>query len=164
MRTGPISGPAPSVPAPPPASKPSPATAQQAPPPATAPPSPQVQAQARACERALAEQLSKAQILFDSGTARLDRSNRALLDRLAAAVKTCPGVVRVQGHTDSKGSAGSNQKLSDARAAAVRDALLARGVNPRQIVAEGYGETRPLARNSTEAGRAANRRIEFHAD
>ena len=121
-------------------------------------------AQAKACERTLAELMSQSQILFDSATATLDKSNRGLLDRLAAAARKCPGVVRVQGHTDSKGGAKSNQELSEARAAAVRDALLARGLAPDKVVAEGYGETRPLARNSTRDGRAANRRIEFRAD
>ncbi|WP_083791056.1 OmpA family protein [Thalassobium sp. R2A62] len=62
------------------------------------------------------------------------------------------------GHTDSSGSDVTNNALSAARALAVRDALVARGVDAERISAQGYGESEPIATNETEEGRAANRR------
>jgi outer membrane protein OmpA-like peptidoglycan-associated protein len=69
--------------------------------------------------------------------------------------------VRVEGHTDSKGSDAYNIKLSQRRANAVRDYLIAHGVEADRLVAVGYGETRPVADNGTAEGRARNRRVEF---
>jgi outer membrane protein OmpA-like peptidoglycan-associated protein len=70
-------------------------------------------------------------------------------------------VVEISGHTDSKGKAKINQQLSQKRAEAVRNFLIARGIAPDRIVARGYGSTQPLAPNTSEEGRAKNRRIEF---
>jgi outer membrane protein OmpA-like peptidoglycan-associated protein len=69
--------------------------------------------------------------------------------------------VQVIGHTDSVGSATYNRELSLARADAVRDALAVYGVDPARIRVEGRGEFEPRASNETEAGRAANRRVEI---
>jgi OOP family OmpA-OmpF porin len=70
--------------------------------------------------------------------------------------------VEVAGHTDSTGSAATNVRLSEARAAAVRAYLARRGVAPDRMVARGYGSSRPVAPNATAAGRARNRRVELH--
>jgi outer membrane protein OmpA-like peptidoglycan-associated protein len=72
--------------------------------------------------------------------------------------------IRIEGHTDSTGSAAHNEQLSLHRALAVRDVLATRGVNPRQMLVEGAGAARPIADNSTPEGRAQNRRVELHID
>ena len=70
-------------------------------------------------------------------------------------------VVEVAGHTDSDGSTAANLELSDRRANTVRDYLIARGVNPKNITARGYGESQPTADNETPEGKAENRRVEL---
>ncbi|MFJ4134694.1 OmpA family protein, partial [Pseudomonas cyclaminis] len=68
--------------------------------------------------------------------------------------------VEVAGHTDSVGPDAYNQKLSQRRADAVKQVLVKDGVAPSRVTAVGYGESRPVADNATEAGRAVNRRVE----
>jgi outer membrane protein OmpA-like peptidoglycan-associated protein len=68
--------------------------------------------------------------------------------------------LEVDGHTDSEGSDASAQRLSEQRAAVVRDALVRAGIPPDAIVARGFGKTHPLLSNDTSAGRAQNRRVE----
>jgi OmpA-OmpF porin, OOP family len=68
--------------------------------------------------------------------------------------------IRVTGHTDSTGSADYNQKLSMRRAEAVRDYLISLGGDPKKFEVIGAGETKPIADNSTPAGRTKNRRVE----
>ena len=74
----------------------------------------------------------------------------------------CDVEVTVEGHTDSTGSAALNERLSLARAQAVRDALVIRGVAADLLDAEGYGAAWPVASNETSEGREQNRRIEFN--
>jgi OOP family OmpA-OmpF porin len=69
--------------------------------------------------------------------------------------------VEIAGHTDSVGSDAYNNNLSMRRANAVRDFLITQGMNPKNMVAKGYGESQPVADNKTDAGRAQNRRVEF---
>lgn len=69
-------------------------------------------------------------------------------------------IVNVYGHTDSQGSDGYNLTLSQRRASSVSQFLAGRGVNPNRLNTQGYGESQPIADNSTEAGRARNRRVE----
>jgi outer membrane protein OmpA-like peptidoglycan-associated protein len=69
--------------------------------------------------------------------------------------------VRVEGHTDDVGEDAFNQTLSDGRAAAVRDYLIGKGVAVDRLEAQGFGETRPIADNTTKAGKEQNRRVEF---
>ena len=71
--------------------------------------------------------------------------------------------IEIGGHTDSQGSAAFNQKLSEERAQAVREWAQANcpGLTPGNYTFKGYGETKPVAKNSTAAGRAQNRRVEF---
>ena len=68
--------------------------------------------------------------------------------------------IDVYGHTDSTGSDAYNQTLSERRATSVADYLASHGVQPARIGTRGYGETQPIASNDTDAGRAANRRVE----
>ncbi len=101
-------------------------------------------------------------IWFQSGKADLVDSSRAALGRAAVAiVKAKNAMIEVAGFTDEKGSPSLNQLLSQARAETVRTYLVALGVPSSQLTAKGYGSTQPVASNSTEAGRAKNRRMEF---
>ncbi len=101
-------------------------------------------------------------IFFNSGSSRLDDASRPLLDSLAGILERCPGMrVEVGGHTDSVGTSRNNLRLSDDRANAVVDYLLAKGLNGDTIIGKGYGENVPIADNATRAGRDKNRRIEF---
>ncbi|WP_454739081.1 OmpA family protein [Cupriavidus necator] len=101
--------------------------------------------------------------LFRSGSAALNPgSNRVLIGALEM-IKAHPDKrVVVAGHTDTNGNPGSNLKLSEARAASVRDWLAdAAGLPLTHFAIQGYGDTRPKTSNDTEAGRAANRRVEI---
>ncbi|MEZ5997930.1 MAG: OmpA family protein [Hyphomonas sp.] len=113
------------------------------------------------CESNLESLLGDARIEFASGSAVIDPSSNDLLDRVAAAVKACPGRLQIEGHTDSTGIAEDNLTLSRNRAFAVRNALIARDVNPQRLTARGFGATRPVAANTSPEGRARNRRIEI---
>jgi OOP family OmpA-OmpF porin len=85
------------------------------------------------------------------------------LSAAAAALAADPTLtLEVHGHTDNTASTDYNQRLSEARANAVRDYFIHRGIQPNRIQAKGFGETKPAAANETEAGRALNRRIELH--
>jgi len=85
-----------------------------------------------------------------------------VLDGVAASLVDNPTVtVEVGGHTDNTGRRAPNLTLSDARANAVRDYLIARGVQASQLTARGYGPDQPVSDNTTVAGRAANRRVEL---
>jgi OmpA-OmpF porin, OOP family len=94
------------------------------------------------------------------GAAR--RESRATLDAIADILRECGELpLEIAGHTDSQGSAETNQRLSQERAEAVINALLERRVLVAGMVARGYGQDRPIADNATAAGREANRRIEI---
>jgi outer membrane protein OmpA-like peptidoglycan-associated protein len=130
-----------------------------APPHSEAPPAPLTR---QGCEHSLAGILAGEQIEFATGSAKIDAKSGALLDQLARQVRSCPGAIRIEGYTDTVGRGRVNQQLSQARAAAVRSALITRGISAKRLTAKGYGARRAIADNSTEAGRAENRRIEFH--
>ncbi len=99
---------------------------------------------------------------FAYGSSELSDELIGLLNIAAAILTRNPTLIgTVEGHTDDVGSEGFNQRLSEARAKAAIDYLVAAGVDPSRLVAVGLGESRPIADNATAAGRAANRRIEF---
>jgi len=100
---------------------------------------------------------------FETGSAELLVDSHAALDKVAETAKKYPNLkLRVEGHTDSTGSASLNQTLSQKRADAVRDYLVnTAGIPADQVVAAGFGQTRPIASNETSEGRAQNRRVEF---
>lgn len=103
-----------------------------------------------------------ADISFASGRADIQPRLRPILDQFASDLHRQTNTdVRVIGHTDSVGSDDYNQTLSVQRAQSVKDYLSARGVNPAQIMVAGRGEREPIADNSSEAGRARNRRVEI---
>lgn len=101
-------------------------------------------------------------IYFSSGSSRHDSKSEPLLNSLAGIISRCPNmVIEVGGHTDAIGSTANNQRLSEARANAVRQYLISQDLPSEVLVTKGYGETAPLKSNDTSEGRWANRRIEF---
>lgn len=101
-------------------------------------------------------------VLFAFGKEGLMPSSRPKLDKLAQFLRENPERnLRVEGYTDSVGTAHYNQRLSERRAVTVRDALIRRGVMAERINAMGYGKDFPVASNATEQGRAMNRRVEI---
>lgn len=101
-------------------------------------------------------------VYFDTGKATLkSESNKAIKIMYEMLVTNPSMVIELQGHTDSQGDDKQNQKLSEDRAKAVRDALIAKGINGSRMTAKGYGETVPIADNASEEGRAKNRRTVF---
>lgn len=89
-------------------------------------------------------------------------TERKALVRVVRALKGCATLkIEVGGHTDNVGSAGYNEKLAKTRAEAIRALLIKRGVDASRIRTAGYGFAKPVAANSSVAGRAQNRRIEF---
>lgn len=107
--------------------------------------------------------LSKRDVNFVTGSARLDARSLQVINAMTALVMKCvqSGDLRVEvgGHTDSQGDSAFNMDLSQKRADAVVEALEKRGIPADAITAAGYGDTKPVAGNDTEEGRAANRRV-----
>ena len=99
-------------------------------------------------------------LLFETNSAVLKTDSNAQLQNIAEILRAYPHVnVKVGGYTDNSGDPTANLQLSQDRANSVRQALIGLGVSPDRLTAEGYGEQHPLASNSTEAGRAQNRRV-----
>ncbi len=113
------------------------------------------------CNEAFKTQLSQSVIRFQTGSAVIQAASRPLLSQLAEMARTCPGELIVEGHTDDVGDAAMNRDLSQRRAQAVLEALIDLNIRPGRLTASGFGESRPLASNSTSTGRAQNRRIEI---
>ncbi|PWW04417.1 outer membrane protein OmpA-like peptidoglycan-associated protein [Hoeflea marina] len=101
-------------------------------------------------------------ITFDSDQSALKPQFYNTLNSVALVLKKFErSLVDVAGHTDSTGSDSYNQQLSQQRAQSVASYLISQGNNPQRFYVQGYGESRPVADNSSEAGRAANRRVEI---
>ncbi len=97
---------------------------------------------------------------FETNSATLTADSRPALDKVAADLKKYPRLkVELQGHTDNTGADQYNRALSQRRAESVRTYLLEQGVNATQLTATGYGESQPVADNTTAEGRAENRRV-----
>lgn len=104
----------------------------------------------------------KGDVTFNTNSAIVKSELNSEIDRVAGILNQYPNtLIRVEGHTDSKGSDALNMDLSRRRANAVRDILVQRGVVATRIEAIGYGKTMPVATNDTTAGRARNRRVEI---
>ncbi len=120
------------------------------------------EASAATCQRAFQQLMRNNVIEFESGSAVINSSSRALLDNLATVARRCDSyAIAVAGHTDNVGDPALNMTLSQTRAQAVRDYLAERGVAADRLSARGYGQTAPKAPNNTAQNRARNRRIEF---
>jgi outer membrane protein OmpA-like peptidoglycan-associated protein len=101
-------------------------------------------------------------IFFDSNSWEIKPASQVELDILVALVKENPGLkIEIGGHTDNVGKPADNLVLSNNRAKAVTAYLGTKGISPSRLIAKGYGESRPVADNNTEAGRAVNRRTEM---
>ena len=101
-------------------------------------------------------------IEFETGKANIKKKSYPLLNQIAKIfIENKDYIVEVQGHTDNTGSYEINKELSDKRANAVRDYLIAQGVDFQRLSAVGYGPDVPIADNKTKSGRAKNRRVEF---
>ncbi|GMG82860.1 OmpA family protein [Paralimibaculum aggregatum] len=100
-------------------------------------------------------------VLFETDEAALTPAGLTRVQRIAAYLRAHPGeAVVIEGHADARGPARYNQGLSERRAAAVADALLAQGVDTPRIVYSGLGESSPIASNASATGRQLNRRVE----
>jgi outer membrane protein OmpA-like peptidoglycan-associated protein len=104
-------------------------------------------------------------ILFDTGKSTIKAESGAVLDNIADILDDYPNVqFRIEGHTDSTGSAERNQALSQERAQSVMNYLIGKGIPSSRMTAVGYGEDRPIADNNTREGRRTNRRVEIHGE
>ena len=113
-------------------------------------------------QTAAGAQLVLQDVIFETGKATLRPGAAARLQPLVTYLSAAPNVrVRIDGHTDSVGSDTMNQRLSEARAGAVRSALVRAGVDPARVETVGHGETQPVGTNASAAGRQANRRVEL---
>lgn len=102
-------------------------------------------------------------IQFETGKAVIKTESYKILDSVVQVMEDYPQLeVRIEGHTDSDGSESSNQRLSKDRADSVFEYMVEQGVDGRRLSTEGLGETRPIDTNRTAAGKAKNRRVEFH--
>jgi outer membrane protein OmpA-like peptidoglycan-associated protein len=103
------------------------------------------------------------QIFFDTDKATIKPESNKLLDDIADVLKKFTHVkrIRIEGHTDDVHDDAYNMKLSQKRAESVRDALTKRGIEKARLDVQGFGETRPLINEKTDAARAKNRRVEF---
>ena len=100
------------------------------------------------------------QVYFDAGRATLTAASQAQLANLATLLAAFPrATLKFGGFTDDQGPAEANLLLSADRANAVRNTLLAKGISPARVAAQGYGQTHPVASNASPAGRAQNRRV-----
>jgi OOP family OmpA-OmpF porin len=123
------------------------------PPPAPAPPPPPPPAKRKIILRGV-------NFDFNKSTIRPDAA--AVLEEAARALQEDETIdVSVEGHTDAIGSDAYNDRLSERRADAVRDYLIGLGVSAPRLMARGFGESQPVATNSTDEGRAQNRRVEL---
>jgi outer membrane protein OmpA-like peptidoglycan-associated protein len=104
-----------------------------------------------------------ASLEFESGKDVIKNVSLPSLNALAVLLRSHEKEwkIRLAGHTDNEGSAESNLLLSEKRAKAVKSYLIKKGVDPSNIITEWYGQSRPVAGNSSAAGRKKNRRVEM---
>ena len=104
----------------------------------------------------------KSDFLFDVNSSTIMGGGYDELERVAQVLNQYPQTtIRISGHTDNTGTAEYNQKLSERRALAIKNALVGMGVNPNRMTTIGFGESKPIASNATEAGRMKNRRVDI---
>lgn len=110
----------------------------------------------------LAQTLTMKDVTFETNSSKLTLNGQRILDQVVAFLNSDDKVnLSIEGHTDSRGSDAHNLKLSQERASSARSYLVSKGVAAGRLTAKGYGETRPVANNDSDAGREANRRVEM---
>lgn len=160
--------PPPPPPPPPPAAEPAPAPAPEptpAPTATTPAPTPAPAADPNAKPVLKKDRLEiPGQIVFETGSAVLKPESDAAINQLKQYLDETPRVtkLRIEGHTDNVGSPAANETLSGQRALAIKAALIAKGIAKERLLAVGFGQSKPIADNTTEEGKAKNRRTEFH--
>lgn len=101
-------------------------------------------------------------VKFQSGKAVITPNSYTILENVYAIMENTPQYkLQIHGHTDSDGTDALNMKLSKDRAAAVKNFLVKKGIDTKRLSSEGFGESKPVATNSTRAGKAQNRRVEL---
>ena len=102
-------------------------------------------------------------VQFETGSAELKQVSFTLLDEVVKVLKDNPQIdqIEIQGHTDSTGTPDVNRKLSQARAESVAKYIAKKGIKQARLTSKGFGPDQPIADNDTDAGREANRRVEF---
>jgi outer membrane protein OmpA-like peptidoglycan-associated protein len=101
-------------------------------------------------------------IRFDSGKATLRPESMGVINSIYSLMSEHTDLnFSVEGHTDNDGDEASNQKLSEDRAAAVKNILVSKGIDASRLTTKGYGESTPMDTNNTPEGKANNRRVEF---
>jgi outer membrane protein OmpA-like peptidoglycan-associated protein len=101
-------------------------------------------------------------IEFETGSANIKAASYKLLDEIFESAVVAEGLkIGVYGHTDNSGSDAVNMPLSDKRADAVKAYLLKKGLSQSRVEAKGFGSSKPIADNNTEAGKSKNRRVEI---
>lgn len=117
---------------------------------------------AAVCEAEISALLDEKQIIFAPSSAVIDSASVKTINKIVTILNRCDtAAFEIGGHTDSQGREEMNLNLSQSRADAVLDSLLARNMLLGELSAIGYGEAQPIADNETEDGRQENRRIEF---
>jgi outer membrane protein OmpA-like peptidoglycan-associated protein len=142
------------------APEPAPAPEPPPPPPPCQPPAPGQHISLAGCKTG--DTIILHGVNFDFDKAHLTPNAKAILDEVVGALQSRKDMfVEIDGHTDGRGSVHYNQKLSEARAAAVKDYLVEHGVDAGHLSSKGFGKSRPIADNNTDEGRELNRRVEL---
>ncbi|PIP02198.1 MAG: hypothetical protein COW18_14120 [Zetaproteobacteria bacterium CG12_big_fil_rev_8_21_14_0_65_54_13] len=116
----------------------------------------------KGCNKVNVEIIKMEGVYFDNNSATLRPASVATLDKAVATLNRRASInVEVAAHTDSSGSDTYNLALSERRAASVKDYLVAHGIDASRLSSRGYGETQPVASNTSTEGRAKNRRVEL---
>ncbi|RUM94679.1 MAG: hypothetical protein DSZ28_01955 [Thiothrix sp.] len=117
---------------------------------------------AELCQKQLDALITTQQVTFVPTQAIIEESSYALLNSIASTANKCPDTnIEIAGHTDVNSDSNQNLTLSQRRADAVLSYLVSKNVDIERLTSKGYGETRPIANNTTPADQAKNSRIEF---
>lgn len=114
------------------------------------------------CSEQFDKKITAQTIRFTTDNSQVDVKAKKTLDEILEFSVSCPNsIIQVAGHTDGRGSSSYNMKLSVKRTEAVVKSLIERGMSENKLKAVGFGETKPLSKNTSSLGQANNRRIEF---